>query len=124
MPYSIETKGELIEVTYRGALTRKDIRDVMTDSLRAVDGQAKVADRIEDLRKVTEVSVGFADLWGVAQDVQNVQIPRVVKAAIITSGLVQYGIARMFQAILSHPQIKIEVFSNEEEAHQWLSLAS
>ncbi len=122
MPYSIDTSSELIKVTYWGELTKKDIRDVLNESLNAISGQAKTSDRIEDLRKVTAVAVGFADLWGLAQDVQKIEIPGVVKVAIVTSGLVQYGIARMFQAVLSHPKIRIEVFSTEDEAHEWLSL--
>jgi len=60
-------------------------------------------------------------LSGLTEKLRTIQLPQIVKSAILTSNPLQYGIARMFQSILEHPQIKIEIFSNEEEACKWLS---
>jgi NhaP-type Na+/H+ and K+/H+ antiporter len=73
------------------------------------------------MRELSAINVGFGELWSLAVDIQGIQLPRTVKTAIITGNPVQYGIARMFQAILTHPQMKVEMFSDEVEADKWLS---
>jgi hypothetical protein len=122
MPYSIKNTGNIIRVTYSGTLTDKDIFEVLGSAVTTQDGQINSTDRFEDMRELKAISIGFDELWDLAQDIQKLQIPRTVKSAIVTANPVQYGIARMFQSVLMHPQIKVRVFSEEGEADRWLSV--
>lgn len=121
MAYSIDAGAEFIKVIYSGTLTNKDIQGVLREALVTDDKGLNLTNRIEDMRKLNAIRLGFDELWVLTKNLQTLQLPRIVKTAILTSNPLQYGIARMFQAILEHPQMKLEIFSNEEEAHHWLS---
>lgn len=119
MSYSIEKSTELIKVTYWGALTVEDVQGVVSDAL---NGKVlEFINRIEDIRKVDSISLGFKELMDFARSLQNVKMLQMVKTAIITNGALQYGIARMFQMIIDYPLMKIEIFTDEEKARKWLS---
>jgi len=44
------------------------------------------------------------------------------RRAIIVSGKMAYGFARMFQILRSQSGADIEIFSTVEDAHRWLGL--
>ena len=46
-----------------------------------------------------------------------------IKTAILASNLVQFGFARMFQALNDHPQIVVAIFGDDEDALRWLQRA-
>ncbi len=121
MSYSIERSGDRITVIYSGTLTNNDILEVSRDVVIKDGMIVDPTDRIEDMRKLEFISLGFNELSSLAQNMLALQLPRVVKTAILVNGPLQFGIARMFQTILHHPKMKIEIFSNEDEAYDWLS---
>ena len=121
MSYSIEKSKDFIKVTYLGTLSNDDIQGVSRDAVHTDGDILYFLDRIEDMRKLDSIKLGFKELSSFTRNLQNLQLPRIVKSAILTSGPLQYGIARMFQTILDHPKMKIEIFSNEDEANKWLS---
>jgi hypothetical protein len=118
MPYSIEKIPGLIKVTYWGTLNKEDVLGVIDHSFngKVTDN----SDRIEDMRNLHSVQTGYADLIEVTKQLHGLQLPRTVKTALLTSNALQYGVARMFQSILDHPQMKLEIFTNEKEAMNWL----
>jgi hypothetical protein len=117
MSHSIEKSTELTKITYWGTLTNDDIEGVVKN---AVDN-LELSNRIEDMRNLHDVSIGFKELLSFTQILEKMEIPQTVKSAILTGSPLQYGIARMFQTILSHSQMKIQVFTDEEKARSWLS---
>ena len=121
MSYSIDTSDKFIRVTYEGTLDNKDIQGVLRDGLIKDGKELNLINRIEDMRKLKGITIGFDELRGFTESLRTIQLPQTVKTAILTGNPLQYGIARMFQSILEHPQMKIEIFSNEEEANNWLS---
>jgi hypothetical protein len=120
MPYSIDTSNEFAKVTYIGTLDNKDIQGVLREGLKTDGKELKVTNRLEDMRKLKGIKIGFEDLMGFTENIRTIQLPQSVKTAILTGNPLQYGIARMFQSILVHPQMKIKIFTDEEEAHKWL----
>jgi hypothetical protein len=121
MSYSIDTSTKFNRVTYTGTLENNDIQGVLKDAL-VMDGDGlKLANRIEDMRKLKGIKIGFAELMDFTENLRTIQLPQKVKSAILTNNALQYGIARMFQSILEHPQMDIKIFSQEEEAYAWLS---
>ena len=121
MPFTVEKNTQLIRVTYTGTLDNKDITGVLQDSLTMDGSELNLINRIEDMRNLRGIKIGFDDLMDFTKTLRTIQLPKVVKSAILTGNPLQYGIARMFQTILEHPQMSIKVFSNEEEALRWIS---
>jgi hypothetical protein len=121
MSYSIDTTTKFIRVVYEGTLETKDIQGVLKDTLIAEGEKLNGINRIDDLRKLKGIAIGFTELSGFTESLRKIQIPKIVKSAILTSSPIQYGTARMFQIILDHPKVQVAIFSNEEEAHNWLS---
>jgi hypothetical protein len=121
MSYSIEKNDQLIRVKYEDTLDNTDIQGVLKDALIMNDKESSPTNRIEDMRTLKGSKVGFDTLSGFTENIRNIQLSQAVKSAILTSNALQFGIARMFQSILEHPQIKVKIFSNEEEAYNWLS---
>jgi hypothetical protein len=121
MSYSIDRSANFVRVTYSGALTNKDILEVLNDSLATLGKVSNQPNRIEDMRNLDAINIGFGELLNLADNVKQLQLPQVVKSAILTCNSLQYGVARIFQTILDNPQSKIGIFSSEEEANSWLS---
>jgi len=121
MSYSIDTCPDFIKVTYTGTLNNEDIHGVLRDGLKIEGKELNLTNRLEVMRKLKGIKIGFEDLMGFTENIRTIQLSQNVKTAILTGNPLQYGIARMFQSILEHPQMKIEIFSNEEEANNWLS---
>jgi Protein of unknown function (DUF3478). len=121
MPYSIDTSTKFIKVTYSGTLDNNDIQGVLKDSLIVGGNELNLINRIEDMRELHGIKIGFDELMDFTENLRTIQLPHAVKTAILTGNSLQYGIARMFQTILEHPQMEIKVFSHEEEACKWVS---
>jgi hypothetical protein len=120
MSYSIDTSTKFIRVTYSGTLDNNDIHGVLKDSLIVGENELNLINRIEDMRELHGIKIGFDELMDFTENLRTIELPQTVKTAILTSNLLQYGIARMFQTILEHQQMKIKIFSNEKEAYNWL----
>jgi len=118
MPYSIEKNLGFIKVTYWGILSKEDVMEVIKYSLG--EETLYLLDRLEDMRKLKSVQTGYTELLEVTNHLRTVQLPQTVKTALLTSNELQYGVARMFQTILDHPQMKLEIFTDEKEAMNWL----
>jgi hypothetical protein len=119
MSYTIYTSNKLMRVVYDGTLNNKDIQGVLRDSLQVFNEESIVYNRLEDMRKLKGIAIGFSELIGLTDKLCNLQIQNKNKSAILTSNLLQY--ARMFQSIFELPQVELKVFSNEEEAYKWLA---
>ncbi|MCX6121517.1 MAG: STAS/SEC14 domain-containing protein [Ignavibacteriales bacterium] len=120
MSYSIDASTKFIRVTYSGTLDNNDIQGVLKDSLIVGRNELNLINRIEDMRELHGIKIGFDELMDFAENLRTIQLPQIVKTAILTGNSLQYGIARMFQSILEHQQMEIKIFSNEEEAYNWL----
>jgi hypothetical protein len=121
MSYSIDKSDKFIRVIYSGTLKNQDIQGVLRDSLIMNGGELKLTNRIEDMSRLKGIRIGFDELMALTEKLRTIQLSRVVKTAVLTSNSLQYGTARIFQTILEHPQMNVEIFSNEEEAYKWLS---
>ena len=122
MFYSIDASNRFIRVICEGTVNKTDIQ-VVFRRLLIIDGKELIfTNHIVDMRKLDLSKIGYNELTDVAENLRNIQLRRKIKLAIITINSLQYGIARMFQTILEHPQIEVGIFSNDEEAYNWLSI--
>jgi hypothetical protein len=121
MPYSIDTTKSFIQVRYTGTIDNNDIQNVLQESLKAYDQNLHLFNRIEDMRNLRGIRLGFSELLDFTQNLRAIQLPQPVKTAILTANPLQYGMARMFQSILEHSQMKIQIFTDEEAATEWVT---
>jgi hypothetical protein len=121
MPYSIDTTKPFIQVRYTGTIDNNDIQNVLQESLKAYDQNLHLFNRIEDMRNLRGIRLGFNELLDFTQNLRAIQLPQPVKTAILTANPLQYGMARMFQSILEHSQMKIQIFTDEEAAKEWVT---
>ena len=62
-------------------------------------------------------------MFAVAETRRRATLRNPIKSAIIASGIVHFGFARMFQTLNDNPQIVVAIFGDDESALQWLRLA-
>jgi hypothetical protein len=117
MAYCLEKGTAFIKVIYWGTLTSDDIREVSMHALRAYGCGFPAIDRIEDMRRLTEIKIGFDELSLLTNTLKNIRLTLSMKLAILTNTALQFGTARMFQAVLNHPQINVKLFPNERLAN-------
>jgi hypothetical protein len=122
MSYSIDTSNRFIRVMCEGTLNKTDVQVVSRRPL-IIDGNELTFTNhiIVDIRKHDLIKIGYDELMTMAEYLRNIQLPRKIKSAIITINSLQYGIVRMLQTILEGAQIEVKIFSNDEEASNWLS---
>ena len=121
MAYSIDTTHPIWRVTFSGALTSDDIRNILNDA-RSIEKAAPVPrDRIVDCRSLQSIEIGYSEFSYFASERRKDNFDRPIKTAIVTGNRFQYGFARMFQSLLEHPQIEVAIFDDENKALAWLS---
>jgi hypothetical protein len=122
MSYSIDTSNRFIRVICEETLNRTDVQVVSRRPLIIDGNELSFTNHIiVDIRKLDLSKIGYDELMTMAEYLRNIQLPRKIKSAIITINSLQYGIVRMFQTILEDEQIEVKIFSNDEEAYNWLA---
>ena len=121
MAYHIDTQQKIWRITFSGTMTNRDLHELLNDARELEKDKQIVPNRIADLRQLETIEVGFSEMSSMAAARRNHPLPNTIKTAILTKGPVQFGIARMFQMLLEHPKIQVQVFSEEQDALMWLS---
>ena len=75
MSHTIEKSPELIKVTYSDTLTNDDINGVIKNAVSNLE----FTDRIEDMRKLEKVNIGFKELLFFTEGLQKMELPHPVK---------------------------------------------
>ncbi len=79
--------------------------------------------RFHDVRDINAVHLSFDDLWGLAQRrMHTYEHMGPTRTVFLVSTPLNYGIARMYQALTDGTPFHIEVFYSMEEASEFLQL--
>ena len=121
MPYQIQTDGRYLRVTYSGHVTQDEVINSARDvaSLRAT--LAQVPDQLMDFSGIGKQDTRYELLQPIGTALRKQIFPNAFRYAMVASTPVSYGIARMFQTLVSHPQIDARVFKSADEAEAWLA---
>ena len=76
--------------------------------------------RFIDMTEVEEVSLNFDNMHGFTSGRSGVKLKNMVRVAVVTKNIVQFGLARMFQTLNQQPQTEVSVFHDQETARRWL----
>jgi hypothetical protein len=121
MEYTVDTNEGIWRVTFFGTMTYQDLLELEEQVKKIHESNFVDLNGLVDLREVSNIHLDFVALSGFTAALRNRSLPNKVRVAIIAMGPIQYGYARMFQTLLNHPQIEVEVFINEKDALDWFS---
>jgi hypothetical protein len=123
MAFDVRMEGPLLQVRIHGTVTPADLVALVDAVSELESAQPTTPDRITDLTgvEVDGMDVGFPEVLALAQRRRETLVKNPIRSAIVTSTVVQYGMARMFQTLNDHPQITLRIFRDREEALAWLA---
>ena len=120
MPYQITAEPHFLRIALSGALTLADLRGALLE-LNARDAVAEhTPPRLTDLRFVESSEVKADNVMAAAEARKAQRFRNPFRSAILAPDPARYGYARMFQIMNTHPDITVEVFTDEAAAIAWL----
>ena len=121
MSYSLDTSQNVWRLTFSGTLTGDDLQKLSEEVEKSEQTSPSAFNRLVDMRQLKGISIGFSEMSDLASRRRRQKFSNNIKSALVTNHPIQYGFARMYQTLLSHPQITVKVFQDETEALNWLS---
>lgn len=118
---TIDKDKNLITRTFTGQIPGEDIITNMKETAKHPDHHPGMKS-LNDLREFVPVS-DSSDVRRIAEYLMaNVAEREGLRAAIVVSRTVDYGMARMLQALADTPSFSIAVFYDIDEAKRWLGV--
>jgi hypothetical protein len=121
MPVAVELRGALIVVALRGEVGAEDMAEAAA-SIDALERETPGYDRLFLTAEVTGFRITFPVISSFAETRRKKRFARQIQTAIVVDADVSYGFARMYQGILEHPQVTVEIFRDREAALAWLGV--
>ncbi len=120
MDCEIEFDRDLMLIRLSGIIKDDDFVELLRLVVEAESRPAKTPHRLTDMSGLTELHLTSKGMSERLYLRRIMKFPNDFKSAIVAPELVQFGFARMFQAINDHPQIEIQVFRDYKSAHAWV----
>lgn len=122
MAFELRQENGLLRISLSGTLTNDDLARGAQEVAAFEATCDVVPHRLSDVRPVERLEIDFRSILSFAEDRKRRQFPNAFKSAIVTSDIVHYGFARMFQTLNDHSQITIAIFGDDVSALDWLHL--
>jgi hypothetical protein len=120
MPYEMRLQDGLVQVTFYGRFSSEDLMACGQDFFKLEADLEITPNRITDISAADPAGLDSVVLKQFAQARALTALKNRIKSAIVAGDALQYGLARMFQAMNENPQIQIVIFRDRESALQWL----
>src|SRR6476619_6883384 len=121
MPFELTTPGAVLFARVFGVFTAPELNQLATEAEIAEASHPVSLDRITDLTAVERFEVGFQEIYSFALRRSAQRFSRVVKSAIVVQEPVQFGIARVYEALNANPQIQLRILRSVTEAVEWFA---
>jgi hypothetical protein len=121
MPFELTTPSAVIFARILGVFTGPELYDLATQAEIIEAAHPVALDRMTDLTAVGRFEVGFQEIYNFAIRRSVQRFSKVVKSAIVVQEPVQFGIARVYQAINANPQIELRIVRSVNEAVEWFA---
>ena len=121
MSYVIKTKDNIRTAAFTGSLASRDLPELaeMLSAARRYDSQAM--NIFAELSELSDIEIDMTSMENFAAGILALTLPEKIKIAFVAKTLIQSSYAESFKILLEHPQIEVQVFQNERDAHAWLS---
>jgi hypothetical protein len=121
MPYDIQHTECLICLTYRGQVTRAELRDSAA-AVAELEARLPVRpDQLTDLTGIESRETDFENLQPVAASLKS-RAGNAFRIAYIAPTPLSFGMARMFQRLAESERIEIPVFNSRAATEAWLGI--
>jgi hypothetical protein len=121
MPFELTTPGSVLFARVFGVFTARELNRLATEAEIAEASHPVSLDRITDLTAVENFEVDFRDIYYFAIRRSAQRFSRIVKSAIVVRESIQFGIARIYEALNENPQIQIRILRTITEAAEWFA---
>lgn len=121
MPFETRCDGDTIWVRFFGQVTAGDLAR-MAGRLAEFEDQARgPIKRVADFTDATNNSFTADDVRALSRDRSLRKLPNPGRSAIIAPNDADFGDARMYEMLNTHPGLVIRVFRSTGEAVAWLA---
>lgn len=120
MPYLLDTATRVIRLTLTGHLSLDELRDLMQELRTFEQTCPRVPHRLTDLTGLEDSSLTMDQMRQLVAVRLEDAFPNRFRSAIVAPQQFQFGYARMFQTLNTHPDIRVGVFTTVSEAMAWL----
>jgi len=121
MPFELTTRDGILFARVFGVFTAADLTHLATEAEIAEASHPFALDRITDLTAVERFEMGFQEIYFFAIRRSAQRFSRVVKSAIVVREPVQFGMARMYEALNENPQIRLRIVRGVPDANEWFA---
>jgi hypothetical protein len=119
--YQVHVDGAFLRLEFFDAISREELRE----GLAALDHReqefVRIPDRIIDLARVTGGDGDYPTVAAVTGQRNQRVYPNPFRSAIVAPTDLAFGVARMYQTLISNPSIELEIFRSERDARAWLA---
>lgn len=122
MPFHLGVEPHLLRITLEGEISVADLAGLAKIVAETEARYQRYPDQLVDLTAVEDFGIAFPDVLARAEARRRRALPNAIRCAIVTATPVQYGLGRMYEALLNHPQIEVQVFRDHGAALRWLGL--
>ena len=120
MPYDLQIADRLLRLTFHGNITSADLAR-LSGELADAESQSEVSlNGFADLSAAVGVNLDFDQMLVFAEKRRVTPLKNRVRTAIVAPKDIQFGFARMFQTLNTHPKVTVKVFRDAPSAMQWL----
>jgi hypothetical protein len=112
--------GPLLVIRLFGTLVGPDLDALVEELLAIEEGGRRTPPRLIDVRAVSEMAIGYADIARLAERSRSRPLAADIRSAVLVSQPVQLGYARMFQILNEHPRVTVHIFEDEQSAREWV----
>ena len=120
MPYRLTPGPDFLRIAFFGQMTRPEFRDALRELVELEATAEHVPDRLTDLGGVESSELQAEDIQDLARRRRETPYANSFRSAIVAPKPAQFGYGRMFQVLNDHPNITLQVFTEEAAAIAWL----
>lgn len=120
MPYQIKPEANFLRLRFTGRVTRAEFDEAIRELLALETAAPRVPDRLIDLCELEISELRAEDIQALAKGRRETRFANPFRSAILAPNPAQFGYGRMFQILNHHPDITVEVFTEEAAALAWL----
>ncbi len=120
MPIRVHFVDDLLMIDFSGEVTTQDFGTMLAEVVSLEQKLHRTPDRLADFTATTGLNLNYHDIERAVQARRISPPANPIRSAVVGPRPVQYGMARMFQALNDSPHVTVEVFRDRASALAWL----
>jgi len=119
--HHVHVDGTILRLELHDAVSREELREALAALDRLEREFPRIPDRIIDLTRVVGGDGDYPTVAAVTGQRNQREYPNHFRSAIVAPSDMTFGVARMYQTLISNPSITLEIFRSARDARAWLA---